>query len=314
MSDAPALDLFRCDRQNATMLRAGCARMWRKANGGEYRVGTWESLHHCRGCSVGAANAGETVVAPGFSELIEDLRRYCCRCRKPALRLIHGELCISCFNRDLEAKKGRNAKGHPPRLMKLLHRETVMVTEGGKPPRIVGRDRVLDAGELMIRIARRATGPIVFERPSRNPFEVAAGIPLVADELRDETYISRSEAAELIGVAVQTLTALLDQPGAPRTKSDGRKLMVEKRAFVAWWKQHGEAAPRSPKPLPMPGPDHIDSKEAAALAGVPIETLYWRMKQPGAPTWEKFGQRVFVKRDVFLAWEHGRAQQNGRAA
>lgn len=40
----------------------------------------------------------------------------CVRCGRTDLRLIRGLVCVSCQNRAHEAKKGRNAKGAPPRM------------------------------------------------------------------------------------------------------------------------------------------------------------------------------------------------------
>ena len=255
MTDAPGLEFFKCERLNATLSTAGCARQWRKANQDpDHRVQTHESLWHCRACSTGAANAGEKGVIAGFSELIEDVKRICPRCRRLSPRLINGLHCISCYNRSREARIGKNAKGHPPALMKLLHAERLVVVEDGNE-RVVELRCVRDLEEALIRVARKASGPITIGRPRRDPLAMAVGeVPAAA---------------------------VFDDEAKPPPKLP-------------------------PPPPPEPGPTYISSKEAAELAGVPIETLYWRMKQPGAPAWQKFGNRIFVQRDAFLAWEGAR--------
>lgn len=161
MTPPAGIELFRCAKQNATLSTVGCARMWRKANGGEYRVQPHEALAHCRGCSIGAAHAGERV--SGVSELVEALRTICPRCTRPAFRLINGKFCISCYNRDREARIGRNAKGGKPMLAALLHDVRIALTEGATV-RTVQCDRITSLTEAVIHHARHATGPIVFTR------------------------------------------------------------------------------------------------------------------------------------------------------
>jgi len=172
MTDAPVLDLFRCEKQQATMMRTGCAKMWRKANQQpDYKAQPYESIWHCRACSIGAANAGEQGVIAGFSELLEDVRRYCPRCRRLAPRLINGKLCISDYNRDREATLGRNAKGNRPAICGVLHDVELLVSENGEP-RVVRCERVVDLAEALIRVAREAKGPLRFSRPP--PGDLAA--------------------------------------------------------------------------------------------------------------------------------------------
>jgi hypothetical protein len=67
-------------------------------------------MNRCAGCTVGAEHAGEKVVAVSPVQA----HKICCRCFRSSSRLIRGVICVSCFNRELELVKGKNAKGLPP--------------------------------------------------------------------------------------------------------------------------------------------------------------------------------------------------------
>ena len=136
--------------------------MWRKANRSDYRAEPFEALYHCRGCQLGAAHAGEKAVAT--SEVAEAIRNVCPRCRRLAnSRLIGGRLCISCYNRDREARISRNRKGGRPALADALHSEIVAVIEGEQVRTLEG-DRVTGIEEVVIAAARKAGGPMFFSR------------------------------------------------------------------------------------------------------------------------------------------------------
>ncbi|TCI00176.1 hypothetical protein EJV46_05865 [Roseococcus sp. SYP-B2431] len=150
-------ELFRCERQGARLTVPACARMWRSAR--ETRPAPWESRHHCLGCPVGAGNAGEKVETVALGA--EEWRLVCCRCLRRAERLIHRKFCVSCFNRDREARIGRNAKGQTPRLVARLRPISIVVPQAGAV-RTVTEARVLGAWEIMVAIARQATGPVAF--------------------------------------------------------------------------------------------------------------------------------------------------------
>jgi hypothetical protein len=73
-------------------------------------------LRHCVECPVGAKNAGVDLAAP-FQR-----REVCLRCGSGRGRMVFARLCMSCYNRESEWKKGRNAKGRQPREYKPLVR------------------------------------------------------------------------------------------------------------------------------------------------------------------------------------------------
>jgi|GEM_PF-5485680 len=83
--------------------------------------------HRCFGCSDGAARAGvdtkiSTVHLP---------QRNCIRCGKTASgRLLLNAFCINCYNRDLDARRGFNRRGHVPGEAKLLTEYQLYTTDG----------------------------------------------------------------------------------------------------------------------------------------------------------------------------------------
>lgn len=102
---ADPFELVRCDAYRMQLLPSRCADQWRSVAGKPRH--TLERLQHCSGCQVGAQRAGvrpEPVPLP----------RFCCRCLTLSPRLIGKRLCPSCYNRQLEVEKGRNARGTAP--------------------------------------------------------------------------------------------------------------------------------------------------------------------------------------------------------
>lgn len=139
---------------------AGCGRLF--ASTLERRPEAYEGRFACLNCPIGARHAG--VVINPAADAVETWRMVCPRCRTLATRIIAGALCISCQNRHYEALKGRDAKGHRPRLADRLHVERLAVIEGGET-RLAEAERVLSAGEVMVLEAKKATGPLAFTRP-----------------------------------------------------------------------------------------------------------------------------------------------------
>jgi len=91
---------FDCSRLHAGLTTSACSEMWRAANEGRS-----ERYTACRSCFVGATHAGVSNASrsPIRGALV------CARCARGATRLIHRNLCVSCFNREREMIKGRNA-------------------------------------------------------------------------------------------------------------------------------------------------------------------------------------------------------------
>lgn len=136
----------------ATLAVEACASNWRASHepGGE-------RLFKCRICPVGAVHAGDTAAS------LSPLRgaRICSRDQNGTTRLIHGWLCVSCYNREREWVAGRNAKGKAPTKMQPLHRRTLRVVEGGHA-RLVSRDLTASLEELMAATLRDSSKVVTF--------------------------------------------------------------------------------------------------------------------------------------------------------
>ena len=153
--NSASIEMIRCERQQMSLTKAGCARAW--ASTQEAKPAPWEARFKCLGCPVGAQNAGR----PAGPQPCE-LNMICPRCRRTAMRLINQHLCVSCYNRQREVRCGRNAKGHVPRLTFALHSETLAlrIQEQDFQPRTFAS--VLDGVEVMIAQSKAAAGPIAF--------------------------------------------------------------------------------------------------------------------------------------------------------
>ena len=107
---------FKCEKQRCTLSEPSCAKQYIKAKGG---------ASICTGCEIGAAHAGEKIIY-GLP------LKMCCRCGGTDKRLIHARICVSCYNRESELRKGRNAKGKFPIHARALHAVNVFIARAGK--------------------------------------------------------------------------------------------------------------------------------------------------------------------------------------
>jgi hypothetical protein len=115
-------DLFACARHNMRLTATGCARMWLTTRDLQNAPKPWEGRSGCTTCPVGATHAGQALSPVAAYALA--VRKICPRCRRVAERLVHGRLCISCYNRDREAKLGV-----PANSLTLSDRQTVSATD-----------------------------------------------------------------------------------------------------------------------------------------------------------------------------------------
>jgi hypothetical protein len=141
------------------MSTAACAKNY-KAAPADAKSGR---LCGCIGCSVGSEHAGVSIPAPGISDDV-----VCSRCLRSAsqmressvgMRLVRGTICVSCYNREKEVIRGRNAKGTPPRKWARLFPAGIGYVSGGsfcvtKLPLVAHRV------EAMLTVMRRAPGPV----------------------------------------------------------------------------------------------------------------------------------------------------------
>ena len=96
------------------------------------------------------------------------MRQVCPRCERQAPRFINGRFCISCYNRDREARLGRNAKGGRPRICTSIHPERLAVA-GAVASRPVVVDRVMSRPEAIAILARQGTAGLVVGLPAWLP-------------------------------------------------------------------------------------------------------------------------------------------------
>lgn len=142
----PGQPMFGCTRLSAVLRVESCVTMWRQANAGPPPV---ERLLRCRGCTVGACHAG--AVDPTYHPLRGTTT--CSRCHGRDKRLIGGNVCVSCKNREYEWVKGRNAKGKFPTQHPALCRRRVRFLAGGRVGSLV-RELSVSTTELVVELLR----------------------------------------------------------------------------------------------------------------------------------------------------------------
>jgi len=131
--------------------------MWEQANAKGRRQDPCDRLHHCFGCELGATHAGVEIVRSNHLYGA----RICSRCHRPSNRLIHGEHCTSCYNRQREVEIGRNGKGTRPVKHAHLHACRLLVAINGQP-QAKRFERIADTAEAIVSVLRHAQGVVVF--------------------------------------------------------------------------------------------------------------------------------------------------------
>lgn len=150
----PGKPMFRCDRLRATLRVEACAGMWRDAN---ERGGTSESVVRCRQCQVGAGHAGVSDASTSAMRGVT----VCSRCHRTDLRLIGGNVCVGCKNREYEWVKGANAKGTAPVRHPVLSRRSLRVWRDGRVV-VVARELTASPLELVVEVLRDSLKRPVF--------------------------------------------------------------------------------------------------------------------------------------------------------
>jgi hypothetical protein len=151
--DGAAAPMFDCRPYRAKLLTTACAKRWRQAQKAKGYAA--EAVECCRGCSIGAAHAGEAVVR--YSTLYDST--ICPRCgRGSARRLVGGRRCIGCYNREREFVRGRNGKGSKPVHAIPLHRRTVRYAVEGGDVQGLTIPHSRDLVELMLTVLRTTRG------------------------------------------------------------------------------------------------------------------------------------------------------------
>lgn len=154
-------ETIQCDRQQMRLSASACSRLY--ASTLIKKPDAWEGRHHCVGCPVGAGHAGLIVNLVAMASA--DLASLCSRCTRQSERIVAGRHCPSCYNRDREARLGRNCKGGTPRLAALLHAQVMAVGVAGQRPCLATAERVTGRGEMLLHLAKGATAPMAFGVP-----------------------------------------------------------------------------------------------------------------------------------------------------
>lgn len=152
----PGRTMFRCDRLSASLQVSACSSMWAEANASG---AVPERLFRCRQCPLGAAHAG--VADANMSPLRGS--GICSRCHRADLRLIGGNVCVGCKNREYECIKGRNAKGRVPVKHAPLARRLVRYRAGGEV-RVLARAHTTCTDELVVELLRDSAKRVLIGR------------------------------------------------------------------------------------------------------------------------------------------------------
>ncbi len=152
IAEIAGASFFDCSRLHAGLTISACAEMWRLANKGRSERHT-----ACRVCPVGAAHAG----VPNASRSPISGALVCARCTRGATRLIGKRICISCYNREREFIRGRNARGMvPTKLAPLVGRRVFYLSNGRV--HLVRCDRTASDAELVVATLRDAIHSVAF--------------------------------------------------------------------------------------------------------------------------------------------------------
>lgn len=174
IEETPGVSYFGCETLRAKLPVNECATMWRKANRGTAEQREMRSA--CKNCPIGATHAGESASS------ISPLRntKTCGRCANPARRLISKHLCISCYNRQAEWLKGKNAKGCVPSRMAQIDARLIEILHDGEP-REVYLPLSANDSEIIIAAIRDSQGEVTLkEDMGRTLAELAKAV-----EVRD---------------------------------------------------------------------------------------------------------------------------------
>lgn len=151
--ELPDRPMFRCERRNATLQVESCAAIWKAANG----KNNSECGGACRNCSLGALHAGEGDAVMSRWRGIE----ICSRCHRVGMRLIGGDICVSCWNRQREVIIGKNARGRKPLNHPPIAPRSIAVLTGDELVTI-SRPYAVCTEELVISALRDSSRQVYF--------------------------------------------------------------------------------------------------------------------------------------------------------
>jgi len=122
----PGLEFFDCERMKSRLSTAGCARLWLSIEKRPPVPG--EARNACVGCPIGARHAGVDPEKAAIAARARELEPLCVRCMAGDRRLIRGLYCISCYNRQREVARGRDARGKMPGLAAALYPISIVIS------------------------------------------------------------------------------------------------------------------------------------------------------------------------------------------
>jgi hypothetical protein len=148
----PDVPFFTCGRLHASLTVPSCAARWRTAANPHA-----ERYSACRACPVGAAHSGvaNASQSPIRGALV------CSRCQRGQMRLIRANLCVSCYNREREVVKGRNARGMIPTKLAKLDPRTICYSSNGRV-HVDRTERTAGVTELLVATLRDAAHQVTF--------------------------------------------------------------------------------------------------------------------------------------------------------
>jgi hypothetical protein len=141
----PGKKMFRCVRLSSTLQVTSCEGMWREANAGKQEPG---AMH---------AGVQDASVNPFRGKSM------CARCNRSDLRLIGGNICVGCKNREYEWIKGANAKGRPPTKHPPLDKRVVRFVVDGEV-RTMSRVHSASMEELVVELLRDSPKRVMLGR------------------------------------------------------------------------------------------------------------------------------------------------------
>lgn len=156
---------FACNRYG-TMSPAACAKNYALAPD---LVRSSGRLDGCVGCSIGQKHTDPAAPrrhVPSLTSLT--YRQVCVRCRRGneavigRRRLVRDQsICVSCYNRESEVRKGKNSKGAKPKKCKLLADVHIGCVTNGQMTIERFDHPVRDRLEAVLTVLRRKEGPRV---------------------------------------------------------------------------------------------------------------------------------------------------------
>lgn len=153
LPEMPGRKMFKCTALVATIQVATCKDMWAKANGKDAP----DRLHRCKQCPIGAAHVG--VVDAALNRLRATAT--CARCHRTDMRLIGGNICVCCKNREYEWVKGRNGRGKFPITHPTLSPRILRYVVAGQV-KVIARKLTASTDELTIELLRDSDKRVMF--------------------------------------------------------------------------------------------------------------------------------------------------------